>query len=56
MNRKDLAKEVSDFIEQNVGDNDTDDVELGVAAAQIEEFVNELDEDDSKDEEGGEDA
>jgi hypothetical protein len=56
MNRKDLAKEVSDFITENVGENDTDDVDLGIASSQIEEFVTELEDEDSKDEDGGEDA
>ena len=56
MNRKDLAKEVSSFIEQNVGDNDTEDVDLGIASAQVEEFITELEDDDSSDDDGGEDA
>jgi hypothetical protein len=46
MNRKELAKEVSDFVSTQIGDNDTEDIDLGDASAQVEEFIQELDAED----------
>jgi hypothetical protein len=54
MNRKDLAGEVSEFILANVGEDDTSDIDLGEAASQVEDFIQELDADAADDEEEGE--
>lgn len=54
MNRQDLANEVADYIRTNVGDNDTDDVDLGAAAAEVESFISDLEDTDSEESDGTE--
>jgi len=58
MNRAELAKEVSDFITTELGKDDPDgDLDLGAAAAEVEEFIQELDaNDDDDDEESSDEA
>lgn len=56
MNRQDLANEVADYIRTNVGENDTDDVDLGAAAAEVESFISDLESGEDGENEAADDA
>ena len=49
MNRNDVIKEVTDFIKENVADDDND-VDLGALGSQLEEHLTSLEDEEETDE------